>query len=330
MISQLFNALCLLNLLYVVAELMETDYVLRLKQQTRCFTQLFDIIKEVDNDKCNIVFGSGSIKFGILNNSKDLLFCSRLDSKNFIYYKCDKEINFGIDIKSFIEVLQYYKEDDIIEIFIPIDYKNSLYFFSDKTYVLKYVQKINLPTLSIPRAEFNRTFMIKTSEFYDMFDLFGNNYIELQVNDKNCVFTNTITNNNKIIDFHYCGIPLTNSYKMVYNFIVIKNIIKAAIEISPNIHGYIKNDFALVITFPLLIFGRIDLFLTPIICEKNEPAINGSNEKECEVVRIDDIKNLVDSGYEKLNSGSNKKISEFLDELVSFYERYVCEKYIVP
>lgn len=246
-------------------------------------------VEEVEEDKDEeavIKRDPGGVKITAVDNNKTVLISLKLDANKFRRFECSKKkITLGVNLNllhKYTRTLD--QKDDHITFFQEHENPNRLNIRIDNEDKTKLdeckLKLLELPkdNMSIPEISFEAVVTINSAEFHKVcreLKSQGAENVEIKCLKNELVLTGddegervrTFTTKMNNISVQVCQEDDTKDKPFVVTGVYeLKNLVLFAkcAQLCPDIEIYLKNNFALLIRYPIANLGRLILVLSPV------------------------------------------------------------------
>lgn len=240
---------------------------------------LFESIRYVLSE-ANIIFTEDSIKITAMNSAKNVVVFCKLNGNDFEHYYCKNRVTVGIDVGKIAKTLKAANNNNIISFFIESTWPNKLWLTTeDDVYQesAKYCfdllsldeEEVRLPEfiypvqISLPSSRFQkRCRELETSNVETVQLISSNGSLAMSA------YQGGIASMQEFI-FQAKSAPsveegdVTPICRGVYNLKYISYFTKTT-ALSDEIRLYLKNDFYLMIEYPIQNYGYLRFMIEPV------------------------------------------------------------------
>jgi len=258
-----------------------TSYAFELQTvQSGAFRILIEALKEILTD-ANFIFDSSGIKIMAMDSSHTVLVHLKLFNDKFETYYCDNKVTVGIAMMNFYKLIKTMSNNDHLTLFLPKNDLNNLGIRienSEKntrtTYFMK-LMDLNEETIEIPPAQFDSILTIPSNDFQKIIRDMSNisEIMEIKnVGDElifSCSgdFASQETRMGPSQGMTFDEEPKED--EIIQGIYALKHLVlfTKCTNLCSSIQLFLKNDYPLIIKYPVANLGEIKLCLAPKVDE---------------------------------------------------------------
>lgn len=247
---------------------MNDKFYLQLKTvRSSAIRVLFESLKEILTD-VNIIFTKEHVKISEMDGSKTAMVYLKLNTSEFEYYYCEKDLILGVNMTSLFKLIKTVNNSDTISFFIEKDRPTKLNIRienTDKLTTYKYqLLEIENKDIKIQPKEFDSVITMPSSDFQkicrDMNNM-GAEKVEIKSIDDKLVFscTGDLAEQETVVG----GNKMTSNSVLIQGFFSLKFLLlfTKATNLCNTINIYLTNDYPIIIEYNVASLGSVKFIL---------------------------------------------------------------------
>lgn len=250
------------------------NYYLQLKTvRSSAIRILFESLKEILID-VNMVFDKEHVKITAMDSSKLLMVHLKLNTSEFEYYYCEKDIVIGVNMNNLYKLIKTVNNNDTISFFVHKSMPTKLNIRienAEKVTTYQYsLLEVESSSLRIQPKEFESIITMPSSDFQkicrDMTNM-GATQVEIKSLDDKLIFScvGSIAQQETVIGGQ--NMKITESKGLVQGMFSLKYLLlfTKATNLCSTINIYLTNDYPIIIEYSVASLGTVKFILMPIV-----------------------------------------------------------------